>query len=48
MKTGKIIITTGRFDSDSNYKVLKRLNYVPNEYKEIESFDWFNNTMFEK
>ena len=34
-KSGKIIVTTDQ-PNGSNFKVLKRLNSVPNEYKEIE------------
>jgi hypothetical protein len=39
-KTGKVIVSSDRPHGDS-FKVLRRLNSVPNEYKKIEGFDWF-------
>jgi len=39
-KTGKIIISTNG-PWENNNKVLKRLNYVPNEYTKIEGYWWF-------
>ena len=38
--TGKILIATGE-GWESNYKILKRLNSVPAEYRKIEGYDWF-------
>ena len=42
-KTGKIIVSKDRPYGDY-YKMLKRLNSVPNEYKEIEGYNWFTGT----
>ena len=39
-RTGKVIISTKPPYIDNN-KVLKRLNSVPNEYKKIEGYYWF-------
>jgi hypothetical protein len=39
-KTGKIIISTDRPYGDK-FKVLKKLNTVPTEYRKIEGYDWF-------
>ncbi|MEO7314707.1 MAG: hypothetical protein ABIW47_05955 [Ginsengibacter sp.] len=39
-KTGKVVVATDKFYG-KNFKVLKRLNSVPNEYKEIKGYDWF-------
>jgi hypothetical protein len=39
-KTGKVVVTTDKPYRD-HFKVLKGLNYVPNEYKEIKGYDWF-------
>ena len=38
--TGKILIATGE-GWESNYKILKRLNSVPAEYRRIEGYFWF-------
>jgi hypothetical protein len=40
VSTGKILIATGE-GWESNYKILKRLNSVPAEYRKIEGYDWF-------
>lgn len=45
-KTGKIIVSNDRPFGD-RYKVLKRLNFVPLEYKKIEGYDWFTGTGYE-
>ncbi len=45
-KTGKIIVSEDRPYGD-HYKVVKRLNSVPNEYKKIEGYDWFTGTGYE-
>lgn len=39
-KTGKILITTD-LPYGGKYKVLKRLNSIPTEYKKIDGYDWF-------
>lgn len=39
-KTGKIIISTDIPYGDK-FKILKVLNSVPTEYKQIEGYDWF-------
>jgi len=39
-KTGKIIISSD-IPTGKKFKVLKRLNYIPKEYKLIEGYDWF-------
>ncbi|MFN0293417.1 XAC2610-related protein [Pedobacter helvus] len=39
-KTGKILISNTEPFGDK-FKILKRLNNVPNEYKKIEGYDWF-------
>jgi hypothetical protein len=39
-KTGKIIVTTEPPFSD-HFKVMKRLNSIPSEYKQINGYDWF-------
>jgi len=39
-RTGKIIISNNHPFED-NHKILKRLNFVPNEYRKIEGYDWF-------
>ena len=45
-KTGKIIISDNQLYSD-HYKVLRHLNFVPNDYKKIESYDWFTGKDYE-
>ena len=39
-KTGKVIIssTDSRYDSTN---ILKKLKYIPKEYKKIYGYDWF-------
>ena len=39
-KTGKIIISNQRPHED-HFKIIKRLNAVPKEYKQIQGYDWF-------
>ena len=39
-KTGKIIISSER-PFGENFKVLKRINSVPKEYKLIDGYEWF-------
>lgn len=39
-KTGKIVISNNEPFGDK-FKILKRLNSIPNEYKTIEGYDWF-------
>jgi hypothetical protein len=39
-KTGKIIISNKK-PYGNPFKILKRLNSIPDEYKKIEGFDWF-------
>lgn len=39
-KTGKIIISSDR-PYGKKFTVLKRLDYIPKEYKLIEGYDWF-------
>jgi hypothetical protein len=39
-KTGKIIISN-RQPYHENFKILRRLNSIPNEYRKIEGFNWF-------
>jgi len=45
-KTGKIIASNDR-PYTGRYKVLKRLNSVPTEYKKIEGYDWFTGIGYE-
>ncbi len=45
-KTGKIVISNTSSCSNT-FKVLKRLNSVPNEYKKIEGYDWFTGKGYE-
>jgi hypothetical protein len=45
-KTGKIIISND-LPYTGYYKILKRLNSVPNEYKKIEGYDWFTGKGYE-
>ena len=45
-KTGKIIVSNAR-PYGYRYKVIKRLNSIPNEYKEIEGYDWFTGKGYE-
>lgn len=45
-KTGKILITS-KAPHGKKFKVLKRLNNVPSEYKEIEGYDWFTGKGYE-
>ncbi|WP_153796192.1 XAC2610-related protein [Foetidibacter luteolus] len=40
VKTGKFIISTD-VNYGGHYRILKRLNSVPPEYKKIEGYDWF-------
>lgn len=42
--TGKIIISN-RLPEDKNFKIIKKLNEVPAEYKKIYGYDWFNNDL---
>lgn len=44
-RTGKIIISN-RIPFEKNFKILKKLNSVPSEYKKIEGYDWFNANEF--
>lgn len=39
-KTGKVVISN-RHPHESKFKILKKLNSIPNEYKQIEGYDWF-------
>jgi hypothetical protein len=43
-KTGKLIVSNNRPYSE-NHKVLKRLSYMPEEYRKIEGYDWFTNNL---
>lgn len=43
-KTGKLIVSNNRPFSD-NHKILKRLSYMPAEYKIIEGYDWFTDNI---
>lgn len=43
-KTGKLIVSNN-LPSRHNYKVLKRLSYMPDEYKRIEGYDWFTDNL---
>lgn len=43
-KTGKIIISD-RQPYSNQYKILKRLNSVPQEYRNIEGYDWFTGNL---
>ena len=45
-KTGKVIVSTSQ-PNGSNFKVLKRLNSVPNDYRKIEGYDWFTGEGYE-
>ena len=42
--TGKIIVSN-RLPYDENFKVIKKLDEVPAEYKKIYGYDWFNNDL---
>ena len=42
--TGKIIVSN-RLPYDKNFKVIKKLDEVPAEYKKIYGYDWFNNDL---
>jgi len=44
-KTGKVIVSSDESYS-GNYKILKRLNDVPNEYKKIVGYEWFAGSGF--
>lgn len=46
VKTGKVIVSNRRPFKD-NSRILKRLNSVPNEYKSIDSYDWFTGKGYE-
>ena len=41
-KTGRLIVSNDIYDHD---KQLKRLSYVPAEYKKIEGYDWFTDKL---
>jgi hypothetical protein len=43
-KTGKLIVSNSLPYSDK-HKVLKRLSYIPAEYRKIEGYDWFTDNM---
>jgi hypothetical protein len=43
-KTGKLIVSNSRPYSDK-HKVLKRLSFIPAEYRKIEGFDWFTDNL---
>ncbi|MDI3322729.1 XAC2610-related protein [Pinibacter soli] len=43
-KTGKFIISNNLPYSD-NHKVLKRLSFMPAEYRKIEGYDWFTDNL---
>lgn len=43
-KTGKLIVSNNLPYSD-HYKILKRLSYMPSEYKKIEGYDWFTDNL---
>lgn len=43
-KTGKLIVSNHPPYSDK-HKVLKRLNFIPAEYRGIEGFDWFTDNL---
>jgi hypothetical protein len=43
-KTGKLIVANNLPYSD-NHKVLKRLSYIPAEYRKIEGYDWFTDNL---
>jgi hypothetical protein len=45
-KTGKIIVSSD-LPYGNRFKVLKRLNSVPDEYKRIKGFDWFKGKGYE-
>lgn len=45
-KTGKIIVSSD-LPYGNRFKVLKRLNSVPDEYKRIKGFDWFTGKGYE-
>ena len=45
-KTGKLIVSNN-LPYSNNHKILKRLNYVPAEYREIEGYDWFTDNLNE-
>lgn len=45
-KTGKVIISDER-PCCGSFKVIRRINSVPNEYKEIEGYDWFTGNGYE-
>jgi hypothetical protein len=46
VKTGKVIISNER-PYGNRFKVLKRLNSVPKEYKVIKGYDWFTGKGYE-
>lgn len=39
-KTGKLVVSS-TLPYSGEYKILKRLNAVPNEYKRIQAYAWF-------
>ncbi|WP_121355022.1 hypothetical protein [Flavisolibacter nicotianae] len=43
-KTGKLIVSNNLPFSD-RHKVLKRLSYMPAEYRKIEGYDWFTDNL---
>jgi hypothetical protein len=40
-RTGKVIISN-QYPYHKNYKIIRKVNSVPKEYKRIEGFDWFD------
>jgi hypothetical protein len=46
-KTGKLIVSNN-LPYSNNHKVLKRLSYVPAEYRKIEGYDWFIDNLDKK
>ena len=43
-KTGKLIVSND-LPYSINHKIIKRLNYMPAEYKKIEGYDWFTDNL---
>jgi hypothetical protein len=42
-KTGKVIVSNN-FPYSENHRILKRLRYIPAEYRKIEGYDWFTDS----
>lgn len=42
-KTGKLLVSDKPYSE--NHKVLRRLRYIPAEYKKIEGYDWFTGNL---